>query len=263
MSYSLAELRAGFPALDALYADDRAALHQANPIVDRVRAAMNPWIGIRTADVVPAVQPARELSPAAWSHHEISEGIDRARDVALNARADRGGLPRILGNLRKGLLPRKPGGYSAKELRAREKAEIGERQQALRDYEYELALDVLDRGGEPVGVVALHCPEWTFDHDYPAPESPAWVVPVGYSMERVARLVSASCWGCWFCRSDRLNSNMTNYLLISAGAVIHSFATCRACRRQFDQDAPSGLDWVDSADAWDAEHGYPSDEERR
>lgn len=238
------ELKRLYPALDAQDRGDYTALRAPHPFVDQAQAAMD---------------HGGNLSPAARSHPVISEGIDRAQEVVLSPTAVRSSLPRILANIGREPLPHNPEGYNEKDLRALEKIHLGAEAQERLDHEYELMTDVQERSGQPGCVVALHCKEWTYDSDYPSPRSPAWSLSRFWSPKRAARRVAQGCWDCWFCDRN-VNRNPEDYLLVSCGAVVHMFATCRTCKADFDRDTePGGLDWANSADRTWRQSGFPDD----
>lgn len=95
--------------------------------------------------------------------------------------------------------------------------------------------------GQPVGIVALHCREWTYDSDYSVPQSVAYVVQPGLPREEFARHIARDTWACWLCERDQ-NYNCESFLMVSCGAIIHVLSACRQCRRELDH---RGLDWAD------------------
>lgn len=238
------ELKRMYPALDAHERGDYAALRASHPLVDQSQAAMD---------------HGGDLSPAARFHPIISEGIDRAQQVALSPNAAGSSLPRILANIGREPLPHNPQGYKEEGLRALEQIHVGADEQERLDYKYELMTDIQERSGQPGCMVALHCKGWTYDSDYPAPRSPAWPLSRMWTPKRAARRVAQGCWDCWFC-DGAVNRNPEYYLLVSCGAVVHMFATCPTCKADFDRDTePGGLDWVNSADRSWGQAGFPDD----
>lgn len=73
------------------------------------------------------------------------------------------------------------------------------------------------------------------------PASIAYVVPVGWSREKVAREVAHSTWACWLCERGQ-SYNCESFLMVSCGAFVHVLSACRQCRREL---VGPGLDWVD------------------
>ncbi|WP_047888886.1 hypothetical protein [Rhodococcus sp. ARP2] len=148
-SHSLTELRKTFSALDAHERGDYAALRQSNPLVDRIQAAMNPFV---------VGKPQRPLSPSARAFPVVSDGLDRARTVALDSR----------------------------------EAEIRDRGSFL-----ERRLEVLNRGGEPVVIVVLHSKKWTYDGEIPASIAEVVPVgyPPEEAARRIAHS-AWDCWFC-------------------------------------------------------------------
>ncbi|QQM54198.1 hypothetical protein [Rhodococcus pyridinivorans] len=147
-------------------------------------------------------EPQRTLSPAARSYPVVSDGLDRAQTVALDVRERRDGVER--------------GSFQDRQLKA------------------------LNRGGQPVGVVVLHCREWTYDSAYPVPQSMAVIVPVGWPREEVAQEIAHSTFACWLCERGQ-SYNCESFLMVSCGAVVHVLSACRQCRRELDLP---GLDWA-------------------
>ncbi|AWZ24212.1 hypothetical protein CEJ39_08480 [Rhodococcus pyridinivorans] len=147
--------------------------------------------------------PQRPLSPAAREYPSVSDGLDRAQTVALSIRERREGVER--------------GSFQDRQLKA------------------------LNRGGQPVGVVVLHCREWTYDSAYSVPQSVAVIVPIGWPREELARHIARDTWACWLC--ERAQSyNCESFLMVSCGAVVHVLSACRLCRGELDFP---GLDWAD------------------
>ncbi|MEE2033635.1 hypothetical protein [Rhodococcus chondri] len=149
-------------------------------------------------------EPQRPLSPAAREYPSVSDGLDRAHDgVALSIRERPDGVER--------------GSFQDRQLKA------------------------LKSGGQPAGIVVLHCRQLTYDSDYPVPQSMAVIVPIGWPREEVAREIAHSTWACWLCERGQ-NYNCESYLMVSCGAIVHVMSACRRCRSELDHD---GLDWAD------------------
>lgn len=192
---SYEELKRLYPALDAQERGDTDAMRGfGNPLVDQIRAVLEPYF---------LNEPQQALSPAARYFPTVSDGLDRARTVALSIREERGDVER--------------GSFQDRQLKS------------------------LSRGGQPVGIVVLHCREWTYDSDYSVPQSMAGIVPVGWPREEVARAIAHSTFACWLCERGQ-SYNCESYLMVSCGAIVHVMSACRRCRTELDHD---GLDWTD------------------
>lgn len=254
--YPLHAARKDFPALDALYNDDHAALRAAHPLVDQAKAAHRPVIRSLEKGGIPSVRE-HNLSPAVRFHPVLSAGIDRAQKIP--ARFDLIGLAsvdRIYGNTGRGLLPRTAHPRTAADLREEERDRLGitPGEQAMLDVEYVHALELADYGGSPSGAVVFHLAEWTEDDG-----ALACPVVAGWSAWRIANMVAVSSCVCYWC-NDNSSKSLRDYLLVTCGGTLRVFATCSPCREGFDRDTEYvGLNWR-MDDDWFVKTGHPSDE---
>lgn len=225
----------------------------ASPVGDLIDAAMTPD------------RPGRPLSPSARGIPEISEALDRARLMEVEAHGVVDSF--WFSNCGRRLQPDRDPTRSAQSYDERLKEitiaqfvdDYGPRARlelARREHDYDMAAEVAEYGGGPIATVIVYSPRGIGSREY--------LVSQGWTRDRVVRRVTRTqrIPDCFFC-DDR--SGIDNFLQVDCGAVRHVFPTCFLCEHNWRircVDLADELDFELAWDDWDKAVGWPDDEFR-
>lgn len=243
-----------FSALRSLRDNDHAAMMVSaatDPMVAQYRAAL-------AADHFRRDGRAVCYSPDARLHPEVSDAVDRSREMRIDPsgviapwvysncgrRMARGGSPAHLREVTFAQAVELYGSEAVPELQQRER-------------NYEMAVEVAEFGGSPVATVILFSPRGVGNVEY--------LVAQGWSKGRVARLATRShrVPDCFFCTSYSDTRAIDTFLKVECGAVLRVFPVCDRCEPRLARgDQGFAHDWERTWDTWDTSHGWPDDKFR-